>query len=160
MLRRFAWVILPVVALGAGIADASMPATPIAGRGAVTLAFPAPSRGDRLIEIGATDLPAGDDAARPAAGNGMDAVPSDLGLAAAALANGPAGAATRRPAGTGQAFVTSKAKARLPEPATWVMLIGGMYGIGAVLRRRHRASEAAFTARVRAIAAERDDQDR
>jgi PEP-CTERM motif len=41
----------------------------------------------------------------------------------------------------------------VPEPASWALMILGFGAVGAVLRRRHLASEAAFTAHVRAIAA-------
>lgn len=43
--------------------------------------------------------------------------------------------------------------AHVPEPATWGLFILGFGMIGMALRRRLRASDAAFTAHVRAIAA-------
>jgi hypothetical protein len=43
--------------------------------------------------------------------------------------------------------------ARLPEPATWAMLVLGFGGIGWLARRHQRRSEAAFTERLRRIAA-------
>ena len=159
--RRLAWIVLPAIALTAS-AGAAVPA----GRGGTTvIALPAASAGDHLIAIASTNIGDADDAAddkgMPIVENAAGAPVGDLGLAAAALANGPVATGARRPGpGAGQAAVTTRAKARLPEPATWLMLIGGMYGIGAALRRRHRASEAAFTARLRSIAAGEDTPDR
>lgn len=43
--------------------------------------------------------------------------------------------------------------ARLPDPATWAMLVLGFGGIGWLARRHQRRSEAAFTERLRRIAA-------
>lgn len=155
--RRLAWIVLPAIALTAS-AGAVVPA----GRGGTTvIALPAASAGDHLIAIASTDIGDADaDSGMPIIDNMSDAPAGDLGLAAAALANGPVATSMRRPvAGAGQAAVTTRAKARLPEPATWLMLIGGMYGIGAALRRRHRASEAAFTAKLRSIAAGEDSNE-
>lgn len=125
--------------------------------------MPAATEGDRLVRYGTADVPVDRAAERhafPVLDNATDAPSTDLGLAAAALANGPVTSGGHSVApGTRQALVTTKAKARLPEPATWLMLIGGMYGIGAALRRRHRAAEAAFTAKLRSIAAGEDAPD-
>lgn len=151
MTRRLVSILLPAAALCANVAGARMP--PVAGN---TVIVPAQADAERAAAALDHMPPPGD--------NGFSVIPdnagapaSDLGLAGAALANGPV---TVGPAGRRATAVTAKPKSRLPEPATWVMLIGGMYGIGAVLRRRHRASEAAFTARIRAIAASEDEQDR
>ena len=151
--RRLAWALLSAIALPAS-AGAAVPT------GTTVIAFPAASAGDHLIAISTTNIAdEGADADRgmPIIDNMSDAPVGDLGLAAAALANGPVATSARRPVpSASRAAVTTKAKARLPEPATWLMLIGGMYGIGAALRRRHRASEAAFTAKLRSIAAGED----
>ena len=40
---------------------------------------------------------------------------------------------------------------RLPEPATWALMILGFGGIGGAMRRRMRRSEADFTARIKRI---------
>lgn len=45
-----------------------------------------------------------------------------------------------------------RAVGRLPEPATWGLMILGFGGIGGAMRRRMRRSDADFTARVRRIA--------
>lgn len=150
--RRFAWSVLPAIAFAVG-ANASVPAHD------AVIGFPAMSAGDHLIAIASTnvsdDVP--EDTGMPVVGNLSDAPAGDLGLAAAALANGPVATRAHRPTvGTSRAAVVTRSKARLPEPATWLMLIGGMYGIGAALRRRHRAAEAAFTAKLRSIAAGED----
>lgn len=44
-------------------------------------------------------------------------------------------------------------QSRLPEPATWAMVISGFLLVAAVIRRRIRLSEARFTERMRRIAA-------
>jgi hypothetical protein len=51
------------------------------------------------------------------------------------------------------AVTPSTPSARLPEPATWAMLVLGFGGIGWMARRHQRRSEAAFTERLRRIAA-------
>lgn len=53
--------------------------------------------------------------------------------------------------------VSRTGPARLPEPATWAMLVMGFGLIGSLARRRHRRSEAAFTERMRRIAAGEPD---
>lgn len=54
--------------------------------------------------------------------------------------------------GIGEAAFFAALPGAVPEPAAWTMMILGFGLIGAFLRRRYIASEAAFTARVRAIA--------
>lgn len=157
--RRFVWTVLPAIALSVSVAGARTssvappaPPTAIAHHGAVFV-FDAAVGGDDPLNM--ADTPAGnqgDGFGHPAASS-----PSDLGLAAAGLANGPL-ATPVQPAPARSAAVAPASKSRLPEPATWVMLIGGMYGIGALLRRRHRASEAAFTAKIRAIVEAADEE--
>lgn len=55
---------------------------------------------------------------------------------------------------TGDATATTIS--RLPEPATWVMMVLGFGPAGYALRRRLRASERRFTERMRRIAAGED----
>ena len=50
-------------------------------------------------------------------------------------------------------IVTRKAATRLPEPATWTVLVLGFGLIGYLARYRQRRSEAAFSERMRRIAA-------
>jgi len=49
-------------------------------------------------------------------------------------------------------FAAVKTGSRLPEPATWAMLLSGFVVMAAMIRRRIRLSEASFTERVRRIA--------
>lgn len=157
-MRRLIWSALSVAALSAGAVGARPAAE---ARPSTLMTVIVVPRGD---DGSPSDIAALSDAGDPASLGrrapdiaSLGAGPSDLGLAAAGLTNGPL---TPARGVNGGAVVAPKAKARLPEPATWLMLIGGMYGIGAALRRRHRASEAAFTAKVRAIAKGDEGPDR
>ena len=51
-----------------------------------------------------------------------------------------------------------RAVGRLPEPATWGLMIVGFGAIGGAMRRRMRKSDADFTARIRRIADGEDGQ--
>ena len=147
MLRRML-LSLSVVALGAA---------PVVARAAVhSDAAWVPTKADATDAFTAAvdrAVPAGHSASlRPLTVGGTvdDQVFADLapvsGVRSLATGEGPA---------TGDTAPTTIS--RLPEPATWVMMVLGFGAAGYGLRRRLRASDRRFTERMRRIAAGEDE---
>ena len=95
------------------------------------------------------------------AADGRDLDAFALTIRGASANDGPLGGTLRYSTGADEDTLTARAvavtpsgpPARLPEPATWGMLVTGFGLIGWLARRHQRRSERAFTERLRRIAA-------
>lgn len=151
MPRRLAWAVLPALAIIAAppAAAATITAGYVMSDGAG--AQPVAASSDRLGDW------------HDAAGArvpGATAADADLASLTIAIAVQRGAGTDRGKAGApiaSRATATAKTIARLPEPATWVMLILGFGGVGAAVRRQLRRSDERFNEHIRRIVASADE---
>lgn len=153
MPRRLAWAVLPALAIiGA----------PPAAAATITAGY-VMSDGAGALPVAASSDRLGDwhDAAG-ARVPGATAADADLASLTIAIAVQRGAGTDRGKAGApiasrATATATAKTIARLPEPATWVMLILGFGGVGGAVRRQLRRSDERFNEHIRRIVASGDE---